>query len=656
MRAPRILAVDIGAGHVACGVFTVGVAGRLVLQQFALEPHSPDPSHEARWAVEVSQSLGAIAARRKLSGPAAIAVPGHLALTKFIKTPSVAKAKRPRIVAFEAAENIPYPLEEVVWDHLVVADDGLDLEVMLTAVKFDAMQALCTAADAAGFPVARAIPASLALCHAFRYNYPQAYDSVIVVNIGARTTNLLFLERLQSPDYGGYANPAGGKILASSASAPSASAASSASTASASPADAPEQFYVRTLALAGNALTQQIAEELRIDFASAETLKIQVLSGKSDLPAGSPSRAAVNRAAESFIAKLHLEITRSAVNYRRHSGNAAPTVVYLTGGGSLIADLPATLTEKLRLRVERYEPLKNVDLSADARAAGAENAAHVIADLVGLATTLVRKDEPGVSLLPPALTAALAFRKRQPLLLAAAALVVVALAPPIVYFHRVATATLENVAQVDDRLMPLRAVAHRNATNLQQIEDAAKQITALRGAYETKANWIEFLADLQERLVKIEDVWLDKLQVVRPPPPDPALGGDPGADPTANATATALAETPPPADLAAATAGGSAPVVDGGASPQPTSSLAIGAAPERPPGPPLRLTLSGRLLDVRNPQSKVSPESTLRVKQLLASFTGSQFIAAVENERFDNNQNGLLKFDFTLVIAPRKTL
>jgi hypothetical protein len=66
--------------------------------------------------------------------------------------------------------------------------------------------------------------------------------------------------------------------------------------------------------------------------------------------------------------------------------------------------------------------------------------------------------------------------------------------------------------------------------------------------------------------------------------------------------------------------------------------------------------LSGRLLDVKNPQSKVSQESLQRVKELLASFTGSQFIAAVENERFDTNQNGLLRFDFTLVVSPKKTL
>lgn len=574
MRSPRVLAVDIGAGHVACGVFTAGAAGRLVLQQFAIEAHSSDPSHELRWATEIAQSLGAVSTRHRLSGVSALAVPGHLALTKFIKTPSLAKEKRGKIIAFEAAENIPYPLGEVVWDYLVVADDGFDLEVMLTAAKFEAMQTLCTASDSAGFPAERAVPAVLALNHAFRYNYPEVSGSVIVVNIGARSTNLLFIEG--------------------------------------------ERFYVRTLALAGNTVTQAIAEELRIDFSQAETLKVQVLSGHSDLPAASPSRAAVQRAASAFNAKLGLEVTRSAINHRRQSGGEAATALYLTGGGSLINELPATLAEKLKLPAHRYQALRQVDLSADARAAGAEGSAAVLADLVGLATRLVNKKETEASLLPPSVTEAIAFRKRQPLIVAAAALVVLAFVPPIVYFHQLASGRLAQVRQVDGQLMPLRAIQTRNEGNLLQIEEAKKQIAAYRGAYDTKANWINFFSDLQNRLVKIEDVWLDKLQVVRPPLPEPG-------------------SEPPPADVAA-------------------TPPADGSAPAAPSAPPVRLTLSGRLLDVANPQSKVSAEAGKRVRQLLASFTGSQFIASVENEKFDNTQNGLLRFDFTLVINPKKTL
>jgi type IV pilus assembly protein PilM len=540
----------------------------LVLHHFALETHSADPSHEGRWAIELAQSLGAVASREKLGGACAIAVPGHLALTKFIKTPSVEPAKRGKIIAFEAAENIPHPLNEVVWDHLVVADDGFDLEVMLTAAKFEAMQSLCSAADSAGFFAERAIPAGLALRHAFRYNYPDVKESVIVANVGARSTTLLFLEG--------------------------------------------DRFYIRTLPLAGNGVTQAIAEELRIDFASAETLKIQVLSGHSDLPAGSPSRAAVQKAATNFAARLQLEITRSAINHRRQSGGEQATTLYLTGGGSLIAELPAVLAEKLKLRVERYEALRSVEVSANARAAGAESAAPVLADLVGLATRLVTKAEPDASLLPPALTEAVAFRKKQPVFIAAAALFVAALLPPIIYFHRVATTTLAKVADVEGQLMPLRALQTRNTDNLAKIEEAKRQIAALQGAVETKSNWINFFTDLQTRLVKIEDVWLDKLAIVRP-----ALTEAPAPDPSA---------------------------------PPPDPNL------PKPAGPPLKLTLSGRLLDVANPQSRVSPEARERVKQLLASFSGSQFIASVENEKFDNNQNGLLRFDFTLVINPKNPL
>lgn len=523
--------------------------------------------------MELAQSLGALGTRAKLGGAASLAVPGHLALVKFIKTPSIGKERRQKIVAFEAAENIPYPLEEVVWDHLVVADDGFDLEIMLTAAKFDAMQTLCAAADSAGFPAERAMPVGLALCHAVRYNYPEVQESVIVANIGARSTTLLFLE--------------GGR------------------------------FYIRTLALAGNNVTQAVAEELRIDFAQAEALKVQVLAGRSDLPPTSPARAAVHRATTTFTQKLALEITRSAVNHRRHSGGAAPVAVYVTGGGSLIEELPGALAERLKLRVERYQPLRQVDLSADARAAGAESAAHVLADLVGLATRAVAKDEPVASLLPPAVTEAIAFRKRQPVFVAAAALGVVALLPPILHFHRLASVTERRIEQVDEQLMPLRALQTRNDDNLRQIEEAKKQIAALQGAYDTKANWINFFTDLQSRLVKIEDVWLDRLQIVRAAPGETA---------------------PPPAPDAAGN-----PPAEG--------------AP--PPAPPLKLTLSGRLLDVANPQSKVSPEARERVKQLLDSLKGergSPFISSVENERFDNSLNGLLRFDFTLVINPKKPL
>jgi type IV pilus assembly protein PilM len=191
-------------------------------------------------------------------------------------------------------------------------------------------------------------------------------------------------------------------------------------------------------------------------------------------------------------------------------------------------------------------------------------------------------------------------------------LVAVALVPPAYYLHVRTEAAAERVRLVDAQLMPLRSVQTRNEGNLQQIEEAKKQIAALRAAFDTKANWLAFLSDLQQRLLGVENVWLDRLQIVREAPAEPSTPPAPNPD----------GSTPPP-------------VV-------------------RPPT--LKVVLSGRLLDVDNPQSKVSPQSFERVKELLKNMRQSRFVNRVENERFDNNQNGLLRFDVTVVIKPENLL
>jgi type IV pilus assembly protein PilM len=173
--------------------------------------------------------------------------------------------------------------------------------------------------------------------------------------------------------------------------------------------------------------------------------------------------------------------------------------------------------------------------------------------------------------------------------------------------HHRATGAEALVAQAESQLRPLRSLEARNNENVAQIEAAKKQISALEGLVATKANWLDFLADTQARLAKVGDVWLERIQIVPSAPLDASAA--PAADPAAPA-----------------------------------------------PAPALKLTLSGRLLDVANPVSEVSQESNERVKKLIAGFTESPFITAVENERFDTKQPGLLRFDFTLVVNARRPL
>jgi len=570
MSSPRVLAVDSGAGHVSCGVFATAKNGRLVLEQFALESFNPDTALESQWSELVGQALTAAAKRAGSFGQGVLSVPGHLTLTKFVKTPAIDKTKRDKVIQFEAQQNIPYPLSEVVWDYQPIQDDGLDLEVMLAAVKLDVADALCHSVRGAGVSPVAIKPSTLALYRAFKYNYPDASGPVLVVNVGARSTNLLFIDG--------------------------------------------ERFFIRTIALAGNSVTQGIADELKQEFSHAEGLKIQVLGGTSDLSEASPARATVLHAAQSFIGRLHMEITRSTVNYRRQSGSEQPAVIYVTGGGSLIPGLVPALADKLKVSVEMFDPLRNVELAPSASAARDYTA--VLADLVGLAVPEVASGK-AFTLLPPAITASLAFRKQQPFFIGAAALLVVAIALPIVHFNQRATVAAEESRRLESSLQPLRALKGTNTENLNRIESIKREIGAIQSLVESKSNWINFFTDLQERLVKVEDVWLEKVQVLRPVPGE-----------TATATAGGMFGSP-----AAAEESGQAA-----------------------PAPVLRLNLSGRLLDKNNPTSRVSQDSFERVKSLLKSFADSQFIDSVEKENFNPNQPGILSFDFILVVDPKKPL
>jgi type IV pilus assembly protein PilM len=282
-------------------------------------------------------------------------------------------------------------------------------------------------------------------------------------------------------------------------------------------------------------------------------------------------------------------------------------VIYLTGGGALLPSIEVTLAEKLKTRVEFFDALRNVDVAPAAMAA--RTASAQLADLVGLAIP-AGNDEKAFTLLPPAITAVLAFRKQQPFFMGAAVLLLASLVLPIVHFNdRVNTAKKQTVA-LEAKLTPLRALKAVQDADLQRIESIRNEITAIQSLVESKSNWINFFTDLQQRLVKVEDVWLEKLQVLRPAAED------------------------------------SVAAVDAGSS----------ASPAAPTAPVLRLQLSGRLLDKNNPLSRVSENSFERVKLLLKSFGESQFISSVEKEKFNPTQPGILSFDFILVVNPKKPL
>jgi type IV pilus assembly protein PilM len=511
-------------------------------------------------------ALKVLARRESLHGACIVGLPGHLTFNKAIRIPRVSARQRRKIIGFEARQGVPAALADVVWSHAPVAKPEDGLEVALTAVKRPVMDALCAQLRAAGLYPCAALPAWFVLQGGVEHNHPDA-DGALILAIGARSTQL--------------------SVCGTS------------------------RFFIRTIALGGNTVTQRIARELETDFFRAESLKREVLGGEAESPAGAPERRAVQVAVDEFVRRLCGETLRSLAWFGPESGASRPALLLLSGGGSLIRDLPARLAENLQMRVVRRDPWQHLKLGAAVADLPGKSEVARLADLVGLAARAASREHAGVNLLPPALRREMVLRRRWPELIAATLLLAVGLACPIRHERAAAAGARRQRTEVEATISALRRLDIHNRNNLARLAETNRRIAALQRLAEARRGWIVFLSDLQERLVKTGDVWLEKLQIVPPGPARPA-GIRPGLIAAAENT-----ERNEPAAV-------------------------------------VRLNLAGCLFDPENPATRTGEGSYQRAKSLLAGFRESPFIVAVEDERFDGSQPGVLRFEITLVLAPRK--
>jgi type IV pilus assembly protein PilM len=533
----RAAILECGASHLAFALISRSGRQRLRCEQFAWQPIPSEPGREEEWLDQVSNALPALLGSVKHRGPVTVVLPGHLVLTKLIKTPRVDAAKREKIIRFEAQQNIPYALADVVWGHVVCGETGLDLDVMLCAAKREPVEALCAAIERAGLFPRALVPPAPALEAAGRLGAtPNA--PVLLIDLGARSTTFVLQESAR--------------------------------------------YHARTLASGGHAVTQQLTSSQDCDFADAEALKVS--PRHQDL---------VRTATEAFGTRLAQEITRSVLHFRRQSGAANPTRVALTGGGARLEGLMDILHARLNVAVARFDALGQFEITKLAAAAGIAERSLELSALLGAGMVALAGKGQGIDLLPPRLRSLETSHRRAPWFAAAAGVAALALLPPLYHFRTLDAELLRQIAAVDAEIAPLREREARNRANREKLEQLQLQLAALRSVHDRRATWQALLADLQDRLGRVEDVWLDRLQL----------------SPASNE-----------------------------------------------PGAPLRLSVSGRMLDKTNPLANVSPDIYRRVTVLLGSIVESPFVSAVENERFDNRQPGILQFDFVLVGNPVRPL
>ncbi len=270
----------------------------------------------------IAEALKQFLERNKVRGDkVAISVPGQNGLARFFQPPPVDAKKLPDIVRFEARQQIPFPLDEVIWDYQQMGGgsevDGfvMETEIGLFAMKRD--QVYEAIEPFLKSDVELEIIQLAPLCV---YNYVShnlltdslkkgEYDpehppeSFVILSVGTDTTDLVITNGFR--------------------------------------------VWQRNIPLGGNHFTKQLTKELKLTFAKAEHLKRNVREAED--------AKAVVQAMRPVFNDLLLEVQRSIGFFQNIDRKAEIAGLIMLGNAMKLPGLQQYLSKNLG-----YE-LVNVD-------------------------------------------------------------------------------------------------------------------------------------------------------------------------------------------------------------------------------------------------------------------------------------------------------
>src|SRR3989449_5389938 len=152
LNSKSFLAVDFGAVNLKVAEFEINDEGGLLLRQYGLKSLGQEGTQEATREAAMVHALHQLFSEQSFGSKTVnICAPGFHTFSKFVKLPPVDTSKVTQIIQYEAQQNVPFPLEEVVWDYQILgAAPSGELEVFLVAIKSDIVEGLFRAAGAAG--------------------------------------------------------------------------------------------------------------------------------------------------------------------------------------------------------------------------------------------------------------------------------------------------------------------------------------------------------------------------------------------------------------------------------------------------------------------------------------------------------------------------
>ncbi|MGC8886738.1 MAG: type IV pilus assembly protein PilM [Verrucomicrobiia bacterium] len=502
-KSKSFLTMDCGANTLKVAEFEPNESGGLRLKKYALKSLGMEGSFDASRNKAFSSALQEIFSSKQFSSKKVnVCAPGFNVFSKFVKLPPVDSTKITQIVQFEAQQNVPFPLEEVAWDYQIVGTSpGGEFEVLLVAIKSEVVESLFQSIEVVGLVPQIVDVSAAALSNAFRFNYQELDGCTMLLDIGAKTSNLMFFEK--------------------------------------------DKFFARSINIGTNLITQEFANESRVPLATAEQIKIEKgfvsLGGAYEEPED-PQAAAISKIARQVMTRLHIQVNQTIQFYRQQQGGSMPMRLFLSGGGSSMLFTAQFFAEKLNLPVEYFNPFKNIEIDPSVNLEDLAKVAHTFGEVVGCALRNLAHCPIEVNLLPPSYLRRQEFNQKKPYIVAALYSLVLGAFSFLYVEGKILDVKRAEYELLDSRFIPLENNRQRLDKQIKELEDLHQRALLAKSVVEGKNFWQKLLPDLRTALMDTESegknlfktetgIWIEKMFTEMPPPPQQASSGDTSSSP-----------------------------------------------------------------------------------------------------------------------------
>jgi type IV pilus assembly protein PilM len=245
----------------------------------------------------------------------AVSVPSQNSFARFVNLPPVEAKRIPEMVKFEAAQQIPFDINDIQWDWQQMTDDeASEIKIGIFAIKNEVVDSALEHFNREDVQASYVQMAPMALYNYLLHDRPDLVTSdtqaTVVLNVGAEITDLVVCTK--------------------------------------------SAVWQRCINIGGNAFTRAISDTFRLNFEKAEKLK-------RTAPVSKYARQ-IFQAMRPVFTDLASEVQRSLGFYNSSNPNTKIVKVVAMGGGTRLRGLLKYLQQTLQLPVERPDSFKRIGM------------------------------------------------------------------------------------------------------------------------------------------------------------------------------------------------------------------------------------------------------------------------------------------------------